>query len=472
MAKMIFAKQKDTRKIVGIDEVEKGLACNCVCPNCGAVLEARKGKIRVHHFAHYDKDETSFCSESALHLAAKEVLKEAREIALPALKISIDACRKEIEVLPDGHKFNYDQVEIEKSIFLDEELIRPDIVVYNSNDKATLAVEILVSHAVDEEKKQKIKLAKLTTIEIDLSVVDVRTKEELRSVLLNKTTNKKWIFSNQATYFENRVKAFSKKILISNSKIKNCPLGIWQGQQKYVSESKCYGCRYCCQIGNNYVVCLGEWRISEINDLKLNHEALQEHIEYQKIRECDDDKKAFSKGICPVCYSGLRVGKADDPYISCRNYNECKFTAVIDFFKYTAIFKNRVGEEVVVDLPEFVLNDVSKLQKEAAKEIDDIEELFPLGLCPYCAERLVIRDGKRGKFLGCKGYSNFDYSCQFTANLDFENMTAAFQTRYSPKRTIVKTIPENVIREYKMWKERKEAPRRQFLISENDRRDD
>lgn len=472
MAKMIFAKQKDTGKIVGIDEVEKGLACNCVCPNCGAVLEARKGKIRVHHFAHYDKDETSFCSESALHLAAKEVLKEAREIALPALKISIDACRKEIEVLPDGHKFNYDHVEIERSFLLDKELIRPDIVVYNSNDKATLAIEILVSHAVDEEKKQKIKLAKLTTIEIDLSVVDVRTKEELRSVLLSKINNKKWIFSNQAIYFEDRVKAFSKKMLRVNSRIKNCPLAIWQGQQKNVSESKCYGCRYCYKIDTNYVVCLGEWRISEINDLKLNREALQEHIEYQKLRECDDDKVVFSKGICPVCNSGLRVGKADDPYISCRNYEECNFTAGIDLVKYIAFFKDRCGKNIVVDLPEFVLNGVLKLQKGSAEEINNIEKLFPLGLCPVCAERLVIRDGKRGKFLGCKGYSNFDYSCQFTANLDFENMTATFQTRYSPKRTIVKTIPENVIREYKMWKERKEAPRRQFLISENDRRDD
>lgn len=118
MARMIFAKQKDTGKIVGIDEVEKGLACNCVCPHCGDVLEARKGKVRVHHFAHYGKEETSFCSESALHLASKEVLKEAREIALPALKISANAYRKEFVILPDGQNFNYDRVEIEKVFWL------------------------------------------------------------------------------------------------------------------------------------------------------------------------------------------------------------------------------------------------------------------------------------------------------------------------------------------------------------------
>ena len=80
MAKMIFAKQKDTGRIVGIDEVESGLKCNCVCPHCGARLEAKKGKKNIHHFAHSENTETSFCSESALHLAAKEILKEERKI--------------------------------------------------------------------------------------------------------------------------------------------------------------------------------------------------------------------------------------------------------------------------------------------------------------------------------------------------------------------------------------------------------
>lgn len=152
MAKMIFAKQKDTGKIVSIDEVASGLKCNCVCPYCNAMLEAKKGKIRVHHFAHSDKDETSFCSESALHLAAKEILKEERKLALPSLKIGDDIYRKSFEILPNGYEFNYSNIEIEKSILVDGDVIRPDVIV--GNDKADLAIEILVSHAVDDEKKR------------------------------------------------------------------------------------------------------------------------------------------------------------------------------------------------------------------------------------------------------------------------------------------------------------------------------
>jgi len=466
MAKMFFAKQKDTGKIVSVDEVEKGLACNCICPHCGATLEAKKGKVNVHHFAHYDKDDTSFCSESALHLAAKEVLKEERKIMLPSLRVG----HNHFEVLPDKYIFRYNSIDVEKSVSVDGEIIRPDVIVYNENAK--LAIEILVSHAVDDEKKEKIKRAKLTTVEISLDIDDILNKETLRIFLISKISNKKWIFSNQRNYFADKIPQICKKFIVENKFVRDCPLNIWQGRKLGASISQCNSCKYGYGVSLEHVLCLGEKRIARIDDLKLNAYELQEHIRKQKMEEMDDDKKVFLRGICPVCHSGLRVGKADDPYIGCRNYKECNFTAGIDLVKYTAIFKNRVGENVVVDLPEFVLNGVLQLQKGAAEEIDNIEKLFPLGLCPYCAERLVIRDGKRGKFLGCKGYSNFDYSCQFTANLDFENMTATFQTRYSPKRTIVKTIPENVIREYKMWKERKEAPRRQFLISENDRRDD
>ena len=49
-----------------------------MCDKCKVIK--RKGKIRVHHFAHSGKGETAFCSETALHLAAKEILKEEQKI--------------------------------------------------------------------------------------------------------------------------------------------------------------------------------------------------------------------------------------------------------------------------------------------------------------------------------------------------------------------------------------------------------
>ena len=185
------------------------------------------------------------------------------------------------------------------------------------------------------------------------------------------------------------------------------------------------------------------------------------------MEEMEDDKEVFLRGICPVCHSRLRVGKADDPYISCRNFKVCKFTASIDLIKYTSCFKDREGNYTVVNLPEYVINDVLELQENANLELSKVENLFPKGICPWCGCSLVIRKGEYGAFLGCTGYA--DFGCNFKAKLDLGNSTATFQTRYSPKRTIVKPIPEDLVREYNS---RKEVPKRMFLIREKDGRED
>lgn len=39
--------------IKGIEVVPSGLACECVCPQCGEKLVAKKGDGLAAHFAHY-----------------------------------------------------------------------------------------------------------------------------------------------------------------------------------------------------------------------------------------------------------------------------------------------------------------------------------------------------------------------------------------------------------------------------------
>lgn len=49
-----------TGKAVGIADVKKGRACNCICPSCGKPLVARQGKIRTWHFAHATKSDCPY----------------------------------------------------------------------------------------------------------------------------------------------------------------------------------------------------------------------------------------------------------------------------------------------------------------------------------------------------------------------------------------------------------------------------
>jgi competence CoiA-like predicted nuclease len=67
-----------------IEDIENGLACDCVCPYCSQPLIARNnGQIRSHSFAHVSGTECSKSIESAVHKLAKQVFVKTKKL-LPA----------------------------------------------------------------------------------------------------------------------------------------------------------------------------------------------------------------------------------------------------------------------------------------------------------------------------------------------------------------------------------------------------
>lgn len=64
-------------KLVHVDDVPKGKACGCFCPNCKGRLLARQGEKRKHHFSHLSGTECEHAYESMLHLLAKEKVQKA-----------------------------------------------------------------------------------------------------------------------------------------------------------------------------------------------------------------------------------------------------------------------------------------------------------------------------------------------------------------------------------------------------------
>ncbi len=131
-------------KNVYIDEVPNGKQCGCICKKCGGKLVARHGKIKVHHFAHISGNDSISCSQTALHILAKEIIAEEGIVPIPR--------KEKIEF------HSADKVELEKSL---GDII-PDIFAVVKN--RVFMVEILVSHAVDEEKLNKIKEHKISCI--------------------------------------------------------------------------------------------------------------------------------------------------------------------------------------------------------------------------------------------------------------------------------------------------------------------
>ena len=154
--------------IVFVDDVAKGLDCECICPCCKAKLIAKNGGTkRIHHFAHASGIECEGAYESMLHLLAKERVRKAfleskdfymqfvyrsfcpREGSCGYVKY--DHCYKSFTKRFNLKDF-YDSCEPE--IPYDNIRRRSDLKIFSSNNPnlAPVYIEFYVTHASDEEK--------------------------------------------------------------------------------------------------------------------------------------------------------------------------------------------------------------------------------------------------------------------------------------------------------------------------------
>ena len=87
MRTLLWANQGEKKIARHIGEVKRGLACDCYCPGCGAVLEAVNSENpnwkRRPSFRHHSSTEKSECHDASLLLGAKDCLTQINEFLLP-----------------------------------------------------------------------------------------------------------------------------------------------------------------------------------------------------------------------------------------------------------------------------------------------------------------------------------------------------------------------------------------------------
>ena len=230
-----FAIKKDTGEPVHISQLSqlpdeekknyRGLKCNCVCAACGRALEAKMGKVKAPHFAHYvKKGEVVDCSaqwvnESLLHEMAKKIIANSGHINLP--EIEVDADKDENRNINDWEQcqplhikdeqtwcFSSAEMEVRCNGFI------PD--VYLHGKKNELLVEIMVTHPVDDEKKERVRQAGLSMIQIDISGIynnlEEFSKEKLRKELIDSVEHKEWIYNDLEEDGIEQLKRRNKKL--------------------------------------------------------------------------------------------------------------------------------------------------------------------------------------------------------------------------------------------------------------------
>lgn len=179
---------KATGKALYINEVNKGTACNCKCPICDQDLVAKKGDVRVHHFAHCNgAGDCIGARMSMLHKLAQEVLDEEKQIMLPAYEKKFVHHDAKLQV--------FDEIKLEK--FCKDEISRrrPDCIGKVLSEGIEIWIEIYCTNPISDERRFDIIRRKQYCVEVDFSDLlgTDYTREDVRDRLLNETDYREWI---------------------------------------------------------------------------------------------------------------------------------------------------------------------------------------------------------------------------------------------------------------------------------------
>ena len=313
--------------IVSISDVESGLKCGCVCPACGERLVAKKGKIMMHHFAHYSGENCAYGYESSLHLAAKDIISKANKMTIPPVYVSFPKSHKKDELINEAEMIKVKKVELEKRYGS----VIPDIVVYT--DETAFFVEIFVTHQIDDEKLEKLRKAHISTIEIDLSKkTSTISIDELTGILLNDSAEKQWKYNILSEhYYHQFIDASDEKVIIHRGyamHVDDCPIGmrIWKRRPYANFIDDCLNCQYCISA-EEVVLCTGRSRIATIDDFFIPE---ADRIRISDSEQEKEKENMIAQKTCPYCGGKLieRQGRYG-LFWGCSNYPHCRFTASV-----------------------------------------------------------------------------------------------------------------------------------------------
>lgn len=167
--------------LVSANEVQRGLACGCICPACRGTLVAKKGSYRAAHFAHFDREDCGGWLETIVHQRAKALLLEEKKLMLPP-----------VYRIPGDCIFPWTLVSFEK-IALEVTLGNGRADAVGIVNGRPLAIEIAVTHKISEKRIFEYRELGHAAVEIDMPPVAHIHDDSIRLILTTTVLESRWI---------------------------------------------------------------------------------------------------------------------------------------------------------------------------------------------------------------------------------------------------------------------------------------
>lgn len=301
MSELIFSWAETAEgKMVHVDDVSRGIECNCYCPNCHERLLARHGEINAHGFAHHSDQRSanlSNCYKVTMYKLAEHIIKVEKKLFVPPYYgIFKGQIVKFTEIQIDNRYIRNDN---QRDIIA----MTPDGILY--------LIELNFGDTVVRQKS--VDYNNINCVKIDLSSA---TLDSLHELLLQSAENKSW-FNNQLLF--NDIESTYRK----HGKI-----------VKLTSEIECENCDFkydCCGArltGDSRVLTIehfgSKYRICKIQELELRKDKIKSST--QMLKEQDKNAILETANIphdmrsCFNCKRNLRWMKGSDKYARCSSY--------------------------------------------------------------------------------------------------------------------------------------------------------
>jgi hypothetical protein len=172
-------------------------------------LLARQGEVKAPHFAHHDSSNCVGAAMTALHLAAQQLLVDARRLMLPPLEVHVMqhhvrlGTYQKTESFEHGAEWVLGDARAEVAIGHGR---RAD-VVGDDPEMGRVAVEVRVTHEVDVDKARDLVALGVPCVEVNLQewVGQMLTMAALAEQVLDRRDNRTWVHHPRKVAYERQL---------------------------------------------------------------------------------------------------------------------------------------------------------------------------------------------------------------------------------------------------------------------------
>lgn len=276
-----FGEDIDTGEFRHISAVPSGARCRCICASCKKPLEARKGDIRRHHFAHESNYECVYANEVAIYDGVKKILEDKRMLATPQITLSFRSWNN-AEVLKPSQVLSLEEVKYDC-----EPLQYPPVLMVCSSGKTLrILIEFGDYYSKDDIDSLKAEARQEGYSALLFQFPDIDNADNAEFFSVSNLTD--CVIRGKASSFwlrsalEDRVR--SKFLAYAQPPKRNpvgydCPIHIAKyGETFFARDTDCAQCRF--NLGERQqCLCIGATGIQSHKDFELSSEELRMRCE-------------------------------------------------------------------------------------------------------------------------------------------------------------------------------------------------